>query len=101
MSMEVYAPVMHMVPFIYGIVEHDDIVSTMVYFQILVYLLEARTEHRILEGSAVMIAFYQDLVTVEVIEDLDCFGCWDKCHITQYVDGVSGLDIFVPYADHF
>jgi uncharacterized membrane protein YciS (DUF1049 family) len=58
MTMGVKCSTMLAVEFRYGIVEHANLVTSILYFQVSMHLLETRSESRVTQVFPVMITFY-------------------------------------------
>jgi hypothetical protein len=67
----------------YGIVKEDHQLPIVRESQIAVHLIKAGTKHRVIQQLAVMVAFDQDLATMQSAHDCNSFHGRQKRHVTQ------------------
>jgi hypothetical protein len=84
----------------YGIVKHHYQLAIVRESQVAVHRLKAGTERRVIQQLAVMVAFDQDLATIESMHDSHSVHSRQKRHITQHIHSVVLTHQLVPFRDH-
>ena len=77
-----------------GIVTENDIVFTILDFLIINNFSKALCKCSI--AHSVVIAFDKDFCTVELLNNLNCFGCLAPKHIAKNINNIAWSNFFVP-----
>ena len=100
MTVEVNTTTVHLVPLPDRVVQHDNDLTVMIVTQILVNFFKLSTECWVVQQLAVMIAFNQNLCTVQTAQDINRILSRQESKVTQDECFILWGNIVVPLFNH-